>query len=136
MTIEKTLSMIKPDAVKRNIIGSIISFLEENNLKILDIKILQLTDEQAKKFYGIHKGKSFFESLIKNITSDKVVAIILEGDNAVGKYRELMGSTDPKDACDGTIRKMFAIDGQRNSVHGSDSLENAAKEIKFFFNLQ
>jgi len=130
MTIEQTLSMIKPDAVERNIIGSIISFLEENNLKILDIKVLQLTDEQAKKFYGIHKGKPFFESLIKNITSDKVV----EGDNAVGKYRELMGATDPKNACDGTIRKMFAIDGQRNSVHGSDSLESAAKEIKFFFN--
>ena len=88
MTIEQTLSMIKPDAVERNIIGSIISFLEENNLKILDIKVLQLTDEQAKKFYGIHKGKPFFESLIKNITSDKVVAMILEGDNAVGKYRE------------------------------------------------
>ena len=136
MTIEQTLSMIKPDAVKRNIIGSIISFLEENNLKILDIKTLQLTDEQAKNFYGIHEGKPFFESLIKNVTSDKVVAMILEGDNAVSKYRELMGATDPKDACDGTIRKMFAIDGQRNSVHGSDSLENAAKEIKFFFNSQ
>ena len=134
MTIEQTLSMIKPDAVERNIIGPIISLLEENNLKVLDIKVLQLTDEQAKKFYRIHKGKPFFESLIKNITSDKVIAMILEGDNAVGKYRELMGATDPKDACDGTIRKMFAIDGQRNSVHGSDSLENAAREIKFFFN--
>ena len=136
MTIEQTLSMIKPDAVERNIIGAIINFLEENNLKVLDIKVLQLTDKQAKKFYDIHKGKPFFESLIKNITSDKVVAMILEGDNAVGKYRELMGATDPKDACNGTIRKMFAIDGQRNSVHGSDSLENAAKEIKFFFNSQ
>ena len=134
MTIEQTLSMIKPDAVERNIIGAIINFLEENNLKVLDIKVLQLTDEQAKKFYEMHKGKPFFESLIKNITSDKVVAMILEGDNAVGKYRELMGATDPKNACDGTIRKMFAIDGQRNSVHGSDSLESAAKEIKFFFN--
>jgi len=134
MTIEQTLSMIKPDAVERNIIGPIISLLEENNLKVLDIKVLQLTDKQAKKFYDIHKGKPFFESLIKNITSDKVVAMILEGDNAVGKYRELMGATDPKNACDGTIRKMFAIDGQRNSVHGSDSLESAAKEIKFFFN--
>lgn len=134
MTIEQTLSMIKPDAVERNIIGAIINFLEENNLKVLDIKVLQLTDKQAKKFYDIHKGKPFFESLIKNITSNKVVAMVLEGDNAVDKYRELMGATDPKDACNGTIRKMFAIDGQKNSVHGSDSLENAAKEIKFFFN--
>ena len=128
--------MIKPDAVERNIIGAIINFLEENNLKVLDIKVLQLTDKQAKKFYDIHKGKPFFESLIKNITSNKVVAMVLEGDNAVDKYRELMGATDPKDACNGTIRKMFAIDGQKNSVHGSDSLENAAKEIKFFFNSQ
>ncbi|MBC8299951.1 MAG: nucleoside-diphosphate kinase [Pelagibacterales bacterium] len=136
MTIEQTLSMIKPDAVERNIIGAIINFLEENNLKVLDIKVLQLTDKQAKKFYDIHKGKPFFESLIKNITSNKVVAMVLEGDNAVDKYRELMGATDPKDACNGTIRKMFAIDGQKNSVHGSDSLENAAKEIKFFFNSQ
>lgn len=136
MTIEQTLSMIKPDAVGRNIIGPIISLLEENNLKVLDIKVLQLTDKQAKKFYDIHKGKPFFESLIKNITSNKVVAMVLEGDNAVDKYRELMGATDPKDACNGTIRKMFAIDGQKNSVHGSDSLENAAKEIKFFFNSQ
>ena len=131
--MERTFSIIKPDATKRNLTGSINKIIEENNLRIIAQKRVKLTREMAEGFYFIHKEKPFFNDLITFMTSEPVVIQILEGENAVEKYRNVMGSTNPDNAEIGTIRKEFAINIQENSVHGSDSIENAKKEIDYFF---
>ena len=134
--MQRTFSIIKPDATKRNITGSINKIIEENNLRIIAQKRIHLTNEQAEKFYDVHKEKSFFNDLIEYMTSEPVIVQVLEGDNAITKYREVMGATNPENAKDGTIRKIHALNVQENSVHGSDSEENALKEINFFFDLK
>ena len=129
----KTFSIIKPDATKRNITGSINKVIEENGLRIIAQKRIKLTTEQAEEFYSIHKNRSFFRDLIEYMTSEPVVVQVLSGQNCVEKYRKIMGATNPDDAMEGTIRKLFALNVQENSVHGSDSEENALTEINFFF---
>ncbi|MBK2000808.1 MULTISPECIES: nucleoside-diphosphate kinase [Campylobacter] len=131
--MERTLSIIKPDAVRKNLIGKILERFESNGLKIIALKKIQLTSEQAENFYAIHKERSFFKDLVNFMISGPVVVSILEGENAVMKNRELMGATDPKEAKSGTIRADFAESIDANAVHGSDSLENANNEIEFFF---
>ena len=133
MSTEKTLSIIKPDAVKKNIIGKIISRFEENGLYLVAAKLIHLSDEKASGFYAEHIGKSFFEDLKKFMTSGPVFVQVLEGENAVQKNRDLMGSTDPMEANPGTIRSDFANSIDANAVHGSDSLESAKREIEYFF---
>ena len=132
--MERTFSIIKPDATKRNITGKINQIIEQSGLRIIAQKRLQLSTNQAKKFYFVHRDKSFFNDLIEYMTSEPVIVQVLEAENAVNKYRNIMGSTNPKDAEEGTIRKEIALNVQENSVHGSDSLENAKIEIDFFFN--
>ena len=132
--LERTFSIIKPDATKRNITGKINKIIEDNNLTIVAQKKIKLTEEKAKAFYSVHKDKPFFNQLIKYMISEPVVVQVLEGENAVSKYREIMGSTNPSEAPEGTIRKEVALSIQENSVHGSDSYENAKNEIDFFFN--
>ncbi|MDR1007218.1 MAG: nucleoside-diphosphate kinase [Campylobacteraceae bacterium] len=131
--MEQTLSIIKPDAVAKNVVGKIVDRFESNNLKIAAIKKLKLSEEDAGKFYAVHKERPFFKDLVQFMTSGAVVVMVLEGENAVAKNRELMGATNPKDAKKGTIRADFAESIDANAVHGSDSLENAATEIAFFF---
>lgn len=131
--MERTLSIIKPDAVKKNVIGKIIDRFESNGLKIVAIKKLFLDKRTAGDFYAIHKDRAFFNDLVDFMTSGAVVVMVLEGQNAVKKNRELMGDTDPKKAAKGTIRADFAESIDANAVHGSDSLENAKNEISFFF---
>ena len=131
--MNKTLSIIKPDATKRNITGSINKIIEDNGLRIIAQKRIILSDQQAKEFYKIHNDKPFFNDLIEYMTSEPVIVQVLESENAVEKYRNTMGSTNPEDAKDGTIRKLHALNIQENSVHGSDSNENAQIEINFFF---
>ncbi len=131
--MERTLSIIKPDAVAKNVIGKIIDRFESNGLRIAAIKKLKLSKEDAAKFYEVHKEQPFFGELVEYMTSGPVVVMVLEGENAVAKNRELMGATDPKEAAPGTIRADFAESIEANAVHGSDSLENAQKEIAFFF---
>lgn len=131
--MERTLSIIKPDAVKKNVIGKIIDRFESNGLKIVAIKKLFLDKRTAGDFYAIHKDRVFFNDLVDFMTSGAVVVMVLEGQNAVKKNRELMGDTDPKKAAKGTIRADFAESIDANAVHGSDSLENAKNEISFFF---
>lgn len=131
--MERTLSIIKPDAVKKNVIGKIIDRFESNGLRIAAIKKLSLTKCTAGEFYAIHKERPFFNDLVEFMTSGPVVVMVLEGENAVKKNRELMGDTDPKKAAKGTIRADFAQSIDANAVHGSDSLENATNEIAFFF---
>lgn len=133
MAIQQTLSMIKPDAVQRNLIGSIITLIEANNLIVKKMKMIKLSTDDAEKFYIIHKDRDFYSNLIEYMTSDQVVVLVLEGDNAIKIYRDLMGSTNPSEAKEETIRKLYAVDTTRNSVHGSDSPENATIEIEFFF---
>tara|TARA_A100001388_G_scaffold69897_2_gene49500 strand:+ start:3686 stop:4111 length:426 start_codon:yes stop_codon:yes gene_type:complete len=133
MSTEKTLSIIKPDAVKKNVIGKIISRFEENGLYLVAAKLIHLSDEKASGFYAEHIGKSFFEDLKKFMTSGPVFVQVLEGKNAVQKNRDLMGSTDPMEANPGTIRSDFANSIDANAVHGSDSLESAKREIEYFF---
>ncbi|AGK00398.1 nucleoside-diphosphate kinase [Wolbachia endosymbiont of Carposina sasakii] len=133
MAIEKTLSILKPDAVKNNITGNINSYIEQSGLKITAQKMMLLTKKQAELFYEIHKDRPFFGELVEFMTSGSVVVQVLVGENAVSKYRQIMGATDPKQADKGTIRGDFADDISENRVHGSDSLENARKEIAFFF---
>ena len=132
--IERTLSIIKPDATKRNITGKINKIIEDNNLKIIAQKKIKLNEDTAKKFYSVHRDKSFFQDLISYMISAPVVVQVLESEDAVSKYREVMGATNPSKAAEGTIRKEVALSIQENSVHGSDSLENAKIEIDFFFN--
>ena len=131
--MERTLSIIKPDATKRNISGRINQIIEENGLRIIAQKRIKLSSEQAIKFYSIHNKKPFFNDLINYMTSGPVVVQVLEANNAVNKYRELMGATNPEKAENGTIRKILALNVQENSVHGSDSIKNAKSEINFFF---
>ena len=132
--MDRTFSIIKPDATKRNLTGSINSVIETNGLRIIAQKRIKLTNDQAKKFYDVHNDKPFFSDLVEYMTSEPVVVQVLQADNAVKKYREVMGATNPENAEEGTIRKLFALNVQENSVHGSDSDENAKKEIEFFFN--
>ena len=134
--MQRTFSIIKPDATKRNITGSINKIIEENNLRIIAQKRIHLSNEQAEKFYDVHKEKPFFKDLIEYMTSEPVIVQVIEGDNAITKYREVMGATNPENADEGTIRKIHALNVQENSVHGSDSEENAIKEIEFFFDLK
>jgi nucleoside-diphosphate kinase len=131
--MERTFSIIKPDATKRNITGRINQIIEENGLKIIAQKRIKLSSDQAIKFYSIHNKKPFFNDLINYMTSGPVVVQVLEADNAVDKYREIMGATNPEKAKNGTIRKILALNVQENSVHGSDSIKNAINEINFFF---
>ena len=131
--MERTLSIIKPDATKRNISGRINQIIEENGLRIIAQKRIKLSSDQAIKFYSIHNKKPFFNDLINYMTSGPVVVQVLEANNAVDKYREIMGETNPENAKNGTIRKMLALNVQENSVHGSDSIKNAKNEINFFF---
>ncbi len=131
--MERTFSIIKPDATKRNITGRINQIIEENGLRIIAQKRIKLSSDQAIKFYSIHNKKPFFNDLINYMTSGPVVVQVLEADNAVDKYREIMGATNPEKAKNGTIRKILALNVQENSVHGSDSIKNAINEINFFF---
>ena len=133
MSIEQTLSIIKPDATKRNLIGKINSKLEESGLKIIAQKRILLSKTQAEDFYKVHQERPFYNDLVKFMISGPVVVQVLEGENAVSKNREIMGATNPDEADYGTIRKEFALSLEANSVHGSDSLENAKIEISFFF---
>ena len=134
--MQRSFSIIKPDATKRNITGSINKIIEENNLRIIAQKRIHLTNEQAESFYDVHKEKPFFKDLIEYMTSEPVIVQVLEGENAIIKYRDVMGATNPDNAKEGTIRKIHALNVQENSVHGSDSEENAIKEIDFFFDLK
>ena len=131
--MEKTLSIIKPDATSRNLIGKINTMIENAGLKIVAQKMIQLSPKQAEEFYREHKGKSFFDNLVQFMCSAPVVVQVLEGENAIKHYRQIMGSTNPEVAEEGTIRKACAISIDKNSVHGSDSPESAAREISFFF---
>ena len=133
MAIQQTLAIIKPDAVQRNLIGSIIQLMEANKLVVKKIIMMNLSVNQAEKFYIIHKDKHFYSKLIEYMTSDQVVVILLEGDNAISAYRDLMGSTNPEEAGEKTIRKLYAVNTTYNSIHGSDSPENARIETDFFF---
>jgi len=133
-SMEKTLAIIKPDGVSRGIIGEVIKRLEAEDLKIIAMKMLKMTQGQAEGFYAVHKERPFFDSLTRFMVSGPVVVMVLEGDNAIVRYRELMGATNYKEAAEGTIRKDFATDIEKNVVHGSDSPETAAFEIGYFFN--
>jgi nucleoside-diphosphate kinase len=133
MTVERTLSIIKPDAVGKNLIGKINARFEDAGLKIVAAKMMQLSKEQAEGFYEIHRNRPFFNDLVSFMLSGPVLVQVLEGDNAVMKNREIMGATNPKEAAPGTIRKDFADSIDENAVHGSDSLDNAKIEIAFFF---
>ncbi|MGC8522732.1 MAG: nucleoside-diphosphate kinase [Acidibrevibacterium sp.] len=133
MPVERTLSIIKPDATRRNLTGRINAVFEANGLRIVAQKRLRLSREQAEAFYAVHRERPFFAGLVAFMTSGPVVVQVLEGENAIARNREIMGATDPKKAAPGTIRAEFAEDIEANSVHGSDSAENAASEIAFFF---
>ena len=133
MSVQKTFSILKPDATRRNLTGAINARIESNGLRIIAQKRIHMTEEQAKTFYAVHKERPFYMDLVKFMTSGPVVVQVLEGENAVAKYREVMGATNPANAADGTIRKDFAESMEANSVHGSDSAENAAIEIAYFF---
>ncbi|MEW6388765.1 MAG: nucleoside-diphosphate kinase [Thermodesulfobacteriota bacterium] len=134
MTRERTLSLIKPDGVERGLIGEVISRFEKAGLKIRAMKMLRLTLEQARAFYAVHQERHFYDSLTTFMSSGPIVALILEGENAIQLNRDLMGATDYRQAAPGTIRADFARDVEKNVVHGSDSPESAASEIAFFFN--
>ena len=131
--IEQTLSIIKPDAVKRNLESKIKNFFEENNLKILKIKKVKISKEEASEFYKVHQTKPFYNGLCNYLSSGPIIVMILEGENAVSRNRQLMGATDPMNAEEGTLRKMYGLSIDKNSVHGSDSVENAKTEVNFFF---
>ncbi|WP_249960777.1 nucleoside-diphosphate kinase [Histophilus somni] len=133
MTLEQTLAIIKPDAVERNLIGNIISRLEDKGFQIIAMKMLHLNQEQAEGFYAEHRNKAFFAELIRYMTSAPIVVLVLQKENAVKDYRTFMGTTNPEIAENGTLRYEFAINQTQNSVHGSDSLENAQREITYFF---
>ncbi|MDG2186897.1 MAG: nucleoside-diphosphate kinase [Hyphomicrobiales bacterium] len=133
MTQERTLSIIKPDATRRDLIGKIITKFEDGGLKIVAQKKIQLTQKMAEDFYVVHKERPFYSDLVNFMMSGPVVVQVLDGENAVARNREIMGATNPSEAADGTIRKEFAESLEANSVHGSDSLDNAKIEIEFFF---
>ncbi len=131
--IERTLSIIKPDAIERNLENNIKDFFEKNNFKILKSKKVKISKEEASEFYKVHQTKPFYGNLCNYLSSGPIIVMILEGENAVSKNRKLMGSTDPLKAEEGTLRKMYGISIDKNSVHGSDSVENGKVEIDFFF---
>lgn len=133
MAVERTLSMIKPDATRRNITGKVIARLEEAGLRIIAQRRIQLTKERAEEFYGVHRERPFFNDLVAFMTSGPIVVQVLEGENAIARNREVMGATNPAEAAEGTIRKDFAESIEANSVHGSDGPETAAEEIAFYF---
>ena len=133
MAIERTFSILKPDATRRNLTGKINAVFEEKGLRIVAQRRIQMTQSMAETFYGVHKDRPFFKDLVSFMTSGPVVVQVLEGENAVAPNREIMGATNPANAAEGTIRKLFAESIEANSVHGSDSPENAATEIAFFF---
>ena len=133
--IQSTLSIIKPDAVERNLIEDIKNIFIKNGLKIKDSKKIHISKDEAAEFYKVHQSKPFYNDLCSYLSSGPIVVMILEGENAVAANRKIMGSTDPKDADENTIRKLYGISIDKNSVHGSDSLENAKKEIEFFFSI-
>ncbi|MBP0444505.1 nucleoside-diphosphate kinase [Roseomonas sp. SSH11] len=133
MATERTFSILKPDATRRNLTGKINAVFEEKGLRIVAQKRIQMTQEMAETFYGVHKERPFFKDLVSFMTSGPVVVQVLEGEDAVAKNREIMGATNPANAAEGTIRKLFAESIEANSVHGSDSPENAATEIAYFF---
>ncbi len=132
--MQRTLSIIKPDAVERNLSGAILAMIQEAGLTVKAMKMIQLTKKQAEGFYAVHKERPFFDSLSEFMCSGPVVVSILEGDDAIATYRNLMGATNPANAEEGTIRKKYALDIEKNSVHGSDAPETAAFETKYFFN--
>lgn len=131
--VERTLAIIKPDAVKKKIIGKIIQRIEEEGFKILGLKMLHLTKEEAKGFYIVHKDKHFYQSLTEFMSSGEIVVMVLEGENAISQWREVMGATDPALAKTGTLRHMFGFSVERNAVHGSDSPPTAEWEIDYFY---
>ncbi len=131
--IEQTLSIIKPDAVERNLVEEIKNIFKKNNLNIKDSKKIHITKDESAEFYKVHQSKPFYNNLCAYLSSGPIVVIILEGENAVMANRKIMGATNPKDADENTIRKLFGISIDKNSVHGSDSVDNAKKEIEFFF---
>jgi len=131
---EQTLAIIKPDAVKRGLIGEIVQRIEAAELKVKAMKMVFLSKAEAEGFYAVHREKPFFESLTAYMSSGPAVVLVLEGERAISRYRELMGATNPEEAAEGTIRKAYALDIEKNSVHGSDSPENAVQEISYFFN--
>jgi nucleoside-diphosphate kinase len=131
--VERTLSIIKPDAVSRGLVGSILHRIEESGLEIIALRRLRLGTRQAEEFYAVHRERPFYSSLVKFMTSGPVVVSVLQGENAIRRYRELMGATNPEEAAPGTLRAEFATDVERNAVHGSDAPETSAIEIPFFF---
>ena len=134
MAIQRTFSIIKPDATKRNLTGAVTKMLEDGGLRVVASKRIRMSQEQAEGFYAVHKERPFFGELVEFMMSEPVVVQVLEGEDAVARNREIMGATNPEEAAPGTIRKEYALSIGENSVHGSDSLENAEIEIKFFFN--
>ena len=135
MSVERTLSIIKPDAIAKNVIGKILSKFEESGLTVVAVKMLQLTREQAAVFYAEHKNAGFFDSLVEFMTSGPVIVQVLEGEDAIAENRKLMGATNPEEAAVGTIRAEFAKSVEVNAVHGSDSLTSATREIAYFFSV-
>ena len=133
MSIERTLSIIKPDGVEKGVVGRVISRFETSGLKPVAIRLARLSQAEAEGFYAVHRARPFFGDLVKFMTSGPVVLMVLEGENAIARNREVMGATDPKKAAEGTIRKDLATDIEKNTVHGSDSVENARTEIAYFF---
>ena len=132
--MEKTLSIVKPDGVQKNLIGEVIKRFEDHGLKVIALKMISMDKREAEGFYAVHQGKPFFESLTTFMSSGPSVVMVLEGDGAISKTRELMGATNPKEAKEGTLRRQFATNIERNIVHGSDGPDTAAFEIKYFFN--
>ena len=132
--MERTLSIIKPDGVKRGLIGEVVRMLEQNNLDIIAMKMLHMSKKQAEGFYAVHRERPFFQSLTDFMSSGPAVVMVLEGENVIARYRELMGATNFKEAAEGTIRKAFATDIEQNVVHGSDAPETASFEMSYFFN--
>jgi nucleoside-diphosphate kinase len=132
--MERTLSIIKPDGVQRGLVGEVVKRLEKNGLNIVAMKMIHMTKEQAKGFYAVHRERPFFESLTDFMSSGPAIVMVLEAENAIARYRDLMGATNYKEAAEGTIRREFATDIEKNVVHGSDAPETAAFEISYFFN--
>jgi len=132
--MERTLSIVKPDGVQKNLIGEVIRRFETNGLRVVSLKMISMDKKEAEGFYAVHRGKAFFESLTTFMSSGPCVVMVLEGEGAIAKTRELIGATDPKQADEGTLRRQFASNIERNVVHGSDAPETAAFEIKYFFN--
>lgn len=133
MAVQRTLAIIKPDAVKKGRVGRIVTLIEEGGFRVLGMKLLALSEAQARRFYKVHERRAFYESLCKFMSSGPVVVMALEREDAINKWREMMGATNPKEAETGTIRSIFGTDVEKNAVHGSDSRETAEKEISFFF---